>query len=110
MYPNTKKQLKEEEYDYKKIFPSYFGVANTKLYIEKMCKFYSSISNTKYSVIRHSNIYGPYDKFDTEKSHFIGSSKFKVFDKKNKVKIFGKGNEKRDYLHVDDLMSLFSNH
>ena len=105
MYPNTKKQLKEEEYDYKKIFPSYFGVANTKLYIEKMCKFYSSISNTKYSVIRHSNIYGPYDKFDTEKSHFIGSSISKAFDKKNKVKIFGKGNEKRDYLHVDDLMS-----
>ena len=36
MYPNTKKQLKTEEYDYKKIFPSYFGVANTKLYIEKI--------------------------------------------------------------------------
>ena len=105
MYPNSTKHLKETEFSYDKIFPSYYGVANTKLYIEKMCKFYSSISDIKFSVIRHSNIYGPYDKFDTEKSHFIGSSISKVFSDKKIININGLGNEKRDYLYVVDLMN-----
>jgi nucleoside-diphosphate-sugar epimerase len=44
--------------------PRYFGVAHTKMYIEKMAEFYSRIGETKFTVIRHSNIYGPHDKFD----------------------------------------------
>ena len=32
MYPNSTKHLKETEFSYDKIFPSYYGVANTKLY------------------------------------------------------------------------------
>ena len=104
MYPNSKKYLTETQFNYDKIFPSYYGVANTKLYIEKMCSFYSSISDIKFSIVRHSNIYGPYDKFDTEKSHFIGSSISKVFSEKETININGLGNEKRDYLYVEDLM------
>ena len=49
------------------IINKYFGVGWTKIYIEKLCEFYSNISNTKFTIIRHSNIYGPYDKFDLEK-------------------------------------------
>ncbi len=104
MYKNSKKNLSENEVDEKKIFSNYYGVASTKLYIEKMCKFYSNISKTKFSIIRHSNIYGPNDKFDLNKGHFIGSSIVKVFNpKKNDVKICGKGNEKRDFLFIEDL-------
>ena len=40
-----------------------------KVYIEKWDFF--KISNTKFTVIRHSNIYGPYDKFDLHKSTFL---------------------------------------
>ena len=47
-----------------------------------MCNFYSKISNIKFSVVRHSNIYGPYDKFSLSKGHFIGSSIKKAFLKK----------------------------
>ena len=39
------------------IYPNYFGVGWTKVYIEKMCQFYSRISKTKFTVIRHSNIW-----------------------------------------------------
>ena len=103
MYKNSKRNLSENEVDEKKIFSSYYGVANTKLYIEKICKFYSTISKTKFSIVRHSNIYGPNDKFDLNKGHFIGSSIHKIFKQKdNIVKIFGKGNEKRDFLFVED--------
>ena len=109
MYKNSKKNLSENEVDEKKIFPNYYGVAHTKLYIEKICKFYSNISKTKFSIIRHSNIYGPNDKFDLNKGHFIGSSIIKVFNRKEGVvKIFGKGNEKRDFLFVEDLNRFIS--
>ncbi len=106
MYKNSKKSLKENQVEENKIFKSYYGVGHTKLYVEKMCKFFSDISNIKFTIIRHSNIYGPHDKFDEKKGHFIGSSIYKIFNKKNKViKIFGKGNEMRDFLYIDDLTS-----
>lgn len=104
MYGNSKRYLDEKEVYENKIFKSYYGVANTKLYIEKMCKFFSNISNIKFSIIRHSNIYGPHDKFDIEKGHFIGSSIKKIFDKSNEFKMYGKGMEKRDFLYIDDLL------
>jgi len=109
MYGNSDKQLSEMEVDEKKIFPKYYGVANTKLYIEKMCKFYSSISKTKFTIIRHSNLYGPHDKYDLKNGHFLASSISKVLDnKKTFVSIFGKGNEKRDFLYVGDFVNFVS--
>ena len=108
MYKNSETPLNETDVDNTKIFDGYFGVANTKLYIEKMCEFYSKISDTKFSIIRHSNLYGPYDKYDLNKGHFIGSSVVKIFDKK-KIKIFGEGNEKRDYLYIEDFIRMVKN-
>jgi nucleoside-diphosphate-sugar epimerase len=109
MYKNSKKTLSENQVEEDKIYPNYYGVANTKLYIEKICKFYSSISKTKFSILRHSNIYGPYDKFNLEKGHFLSSSIFKVLKQKSdKVYIFGSGKEKRDFLHVNDLMNIIN--
>ena len=56
---------------------NYFGVGNTKVYIEKMCKFYSELG-LKTTAIRHSNVFGPYDKFDLDKSHVLGATIRKV--------------------------------
>lgn len=106
MYPDSKIKCNEKMVDESKIFNPYFGAAITKLYIEKLCLFFSKICKTKFSIIRHSNIYGPFDKFDIQNGHFIGSSFKKILSRKiNSISIFGKGNEKRDYLYVDDLIS-----
>ena len=102
----SKTKCKENMVDENKIYIPYFGAAITKLYIEKLCLFFSRICNTKFSIIRHSNIYGPYDKFDIKNGHFIGSSFKKILSKKIKsISIFGQGTEKRDYLYVDDLIT-----
>lgn len=82
----------------------YFGVGWTKVYIEKMCEFYSKLGRTKHTVIRHSNIYGPYDKFDLEKSHVFGATMTKVLQSRGKVTVWGEGREERDFLYVDDLV------
>lgn len=106
MLKSQKKPQTEKEFNLNnKIYPNYFGVGWTKIFIEKQCEFYSKISNTKFTVIRHSNIYGPHDKFDLEKSHFFGATINKVLNNKNgKIIVWGKGNEERDILYIDDLV------
>ena len=71
-----------------------------------MCEFYSKMCDTKFSVIRHSNIYGPWDKFDLKRSHVMGATITKVLDAKEEIEVWGKGIELRDLLYVDDLVDL----
>ena len=108
MYQSSEVAVKETDFDAnKEMYPSYFGVGWTKVYIEKMCEFYSRIGNTKYTVIRHSNIYGPYDKFDLEKSHVFGATMTKVMTANDggKIVVWGTGEEERDLLYISDLVS-----
>jgi len=111
MYQSSDFPIKETDFDANDdIYPSYFGGAWTKVYNEKMCEFYSQIGTTKYTVVRHSNIYGPYDKFDLEKSHVFGATITKVMTTMNGREIFvwGPGNEERDLLYVSDLVDFIS--
>ncbi len=107
MYQSKNEPVKESDFDAnKEIFPSYFGVGWTKVYLEKMCEFYSRIGDTKYTVIRHSNIYGPHDKFDLERSHVFGATMTKVItaNEGEKIVVWGSGEEQRDLLYVSDLV------
>jgi len=100
------KQSEESFSEYSHIYPKYFGLASTKIYIEKLCEFYSSLSETKFTVIRHSNIYGPWDKFDLARSHVMGATITKILTAKKDIVIWGNGTEIRDFLFVDDLVDL----
>ena len=105
MYRSSQKTLKEQDLNLNdKIYPKYFGGAWMKVYMEKMSEFFSNISKIKFTIIRHSNLYGPFDKFDLKKSHVFGATINKVLNSKNTLKILGKGNEKRDLLYVDDFV------
>lgn len=105
MYPSGHFPLKETDINLHAELGKYFGAGWTKIYIEKMCEFYSRLGRTKYTVIRHSNIYGPHDKFDLEKSHVFGATITKVLSSANsQISVWGTGEEKRDLLYVDDLV------
>ena len=106
MLQSSELAQKEDDYDANlDLHPRYFGVGHTKLYMEKMCDFYSRIGDTKYTVIRHTNIYGPHDKFDLEKSHVFGATLTKVLSNNDgQITVWGTGEEERDLLYVDDLV------
>ena len=106
MYPSSLIPLKETAFKADTdIHRSYFGAAWTKVYLEKMAEFFSSMGPTKYTVIRHSNIYGPYDKFDLESSHVFGATINKVMNcKDGQITLWGDGSEERDLLYVTDLV------
>lgn len=106
MYPQSAALATESDFTHE-ITDEYFGAGWTKVYAEKMCEFYSRLGNTRFTVIRHSNIYGPHDKYDFERSHVFGATVAKVMGAKDgKVVIWGDGSEMRDLLYVDDLVAL----
>ena len=106
MYPSSPTPLKETDFTAdKELHAKYFGVGWTKVYLEKMCDFFSRLGTTRYTVLRHSNIYGPHDKFDLEKSHVFGATMTKVLSSTNgKVVVWGEGKEERDLLYISDLI------
>ena len=107
MYQSSKKPLKETDFNPSvDMYPNYFGAGWMKVFVEKMCEFYSKLGRNKYTVVRHSNIYGPNDKFDLKKSHVLAASVNKVINcKNNKVIIWGDGKEERDLLFISDLIN-----
>lgn len=108
MYQSSDSPVKETDFDAnQQVYPSYFGGAWTKVYNEKMCEFYARLGPAKYTVIRHSNIYGPYDKFDLERSHVFGATVTKVMgaEQGGQIVVWGRGEERRDLLYVSDLVA-----
>jgi nucleoside-diphosphate-sugar epimerase len=107
MLQSSERGQTEEDFDANvPIHPRYFGAGWTKVYLEKMSEFYSRIGPTRYTVIRHSNIYGPHDKFDLERSHVFGATVTKVMTARDgRVVVWGSGEEGRDLLYIDDLSS-----
>ncbi len=106
MYPSSDTALKETDFDANApLHPRYFGVGWTKVYVEKMCEFYANLGRTKYTALRHSNIYGAYDKFDLERSHVFGATVTKTMTAADgRIVVWGEGTEGRDLLHADDLV------
>lgn len=105
MYPSSDTALREEDFDANApIYERYFGAGWTKVYLEKMAEFFSSLGATRFTVFRHSNLYGPHDKFDLEKSHVFGATIRKVLDAEDKIAVWGQGREVRDFIHADDMV------
>ncbi|MBF0333396.1 MAG: NAD(P)-dependent oxidoreductase [Alphaproteobacteria bacterium] len=106
MYQSGETPVKETDFDPSDdLYPNYFGAGWTKIYLEKMCEFYARFGRTSFTIARHSNIYGAYDKYDLERSHVFGATVTKVMTAKDgRIVVWGAGEESRDLLHVDDLV------
>jgi GDP-L-fucose synthase len=58
------------------------------------------------AIVRPANVYGPYDKFNSEKSHVFSATITKVMNSKDgKIRIWGDGKEKRDLLYCSDIVN-----
>ena len=65
----------------------YYAVGWMKRYAEILCRTYATkIKNPMPClVVRPSNVYGPGDKFDLEKSHVTAAQIRKVFDRHDPI-------------------------
>jgi nucleoside-diphosphate-sugar epimerase len=75
----------------------------------KMCESYNRQYGTDYRSIMPTNLYGPGDNFHPQNSHVIPALMRRLHEaklaEKPVVVIWGTGNPKREFLHVDDLAS-----
>lgn len=75
----------------------------------KMCESFNKEYGRDYRCIMPSNLYGPGDNFHPLESHVIPGLIYRFhqakINKEDEVIIWGSGNPKREFLHVDDLAS-----
>ncbi|HET6419878.1 MAG TPA: GDP-L-fucose synthase [Geobacteraceae bacterium] len=108
IYPKLAPQpLKEEYLLTGPLEPTNDAYAVAKIAGIIMCRSYNRQYGTRYLAAMPTNLYGPNDNFDLEKSHVLPAliRKFheaKLGGEKNVV-VWGTGTPKREFLHVDDL-------
>jgi GDP-L-fucose synthase len=72
-----------------------------------MCEAYNRQYGTRFISVMPTNLYGPNDNFDLENSHVLPALIRKFHEAKERgakeVVIWGTGNPKREFLHVDDM-------
>ena len=87
-------------------YEAYFSVGWMKRYGEVLCRIYSEKIKDSMStvVVRPSNVYGPFDKFDFERSHVTAALIRKVVERQNPLEVWGTGEDVRDLIFVDDFV------
>ena len=108
IYPKHAKQpFKENLLLTGKLEPTNEGYALAKISGIKLCEYYSKKYKLNYKCLMPCNLYGPNDRFNDVKSHFIPAilSKLHIAKVKgiNHIKLWGTGNPKREIMFVDDL-------
>lgn len=73
----------------------------------KLCESYNRQYGRDYRSVMPTNLYGPYDNFHPQHSHvipaLIGKFHKAIVNKEPEVTIWGSGNARREFMHVDDL-------
>ena len=109
MYPrDAKNPLKEEMILTGTLEPTNEGYALAKIFSQRLCSYINKERNNKnFKTIITCNLYGKYDKFDSEWGHMIPSVIRKIHDAKLKgdseVTIWGDGKAKREFMFAADL-------
>lgn len=106
-YPETGDRAAVEDDMFRADPPDvYFGVAAMKRAIEMICRTYAEkIADPMQAiVVRPSNVYGPYDKFDFKTSHVTAALIRRVVERHDPIEVWGTGNDVRDLIYIDDFI------
>ena len=110
IYPrNIEKPINESMILKGELEPTNEAYALAKIAVLKLCQYISAENNFyKYKTIIPCNLYGPFDKFDPEKSHMIPSVIRKIHlayaNNEDSVEIWGDGKARREFMYVGDLV------
>ena len=108
IYPKMAEQpIKEESLLTGELEPTNDAYAIAKIAGIKMCQAYNKQYCTNYISVMPTNLYGPNDNFDLEKSHVFPALIRKFHEakinKEAEVVVWGTGTPIREFLYVDDL-------
>jgi GDP-L-fucose synthase len=108
IYPRIAVQpMREEALLTGPLEPTNEPYAMAKIVGIKMCESYNRQYGTDFRSVMPTNIYGPNDNFDLSSSHALPALLRKAhqakLDGSDQLNVWGTGNPKREFLHVDDL-------
>jgi GDP-L-fucose synthase len=106
-YPSTGERGAREEDMFAGDPPDiYFPVGWMKRTGEILCRIYGEKLKQPMAtvVIRPSNVYGPYDKFDFKTSHVTAALIRRVAERQKPLEVWGTGEDVRDLIYIDDFM------
>jgi GDP-L-fucose synthase len=108
IYPRLAPQPMKEEY----LLSGYLEPTNQPYAVAKiagivMCQSYNREYGSAFISVMPTNLYGPNDNFDLQKSHVIPALLRKTHEAHQAgaefVEIWGSGDPRREFLHVDDV-------
>lgn len=106
-YPDAPGEaIKEERMFDGDPYDKYFAVGWSKRFTEKMCEIYATKISRPMTciVLRPTNIYGPWDKYNFGTCHVLPAMIRKFVEKQNPLQIWGDGSETRDFIYVEDMI------
>ena len=104
IYPKFANQpIKEEELMTGALEPSNDAYPTAKIAGIKMCQAYRQQYGFNAISVMPTNLYGPNDNYDLEKSHVLPAMIRKFHEAEDKFNLLGDGSARREFLHVDDL-------
>jgi len=104
--PTADRPVREEEMFDGDPHEVYFAAGWMKRYAEILCRTYAEKIPRPMPtvVVRPSNVYGPYDKFDFAVSHVTAALIRRVVERHRPLEVWGTGEDIRDLIYVDDFI------
>jgi GDP-L-fucose synthase len=108
IYPReAENPLRETQILTGELEPTNEGYALAKLMTARLCDYISREGRHSFKTLLPCNIFGPYDNFDLETSHFLPAMIRKLDDAvtlgRDEVEIWGAGTARREFLFAPDL-------
>jgi GDP-L-fucose synthase len=105
VYQEALYPIRESELDLNQpVYELYEGIGWVYRYLERLAACYYHKRGLPIGVIRTSNIYGPYDRFDDRKSHVLPALIKRALAREIPFTVWGDGETVRDFVYVDDLV------
>lgn len=84
--------------------PTVFSYAYAKRSFAVQIDAYNKQYGTRYNYLIPCNLYGEYDKFDPNHSHYLSDLMRKISQADEEIVLFGTGNPLRQFMHATDLV------
>ena len=104
--PSGERAVREDEFFRGDPYDVYFASGWMKRYTEILCRMYSQKLDHRMPtvVLRPSNVYGPFDKFEPTRSHVTAALVRRVAERQDPLIVWGDGKDVRDVIYIDDFV------
>lgn len=105
-YPESRRPLIEDEFDVGAPPAPYEAVGWMSRYVEQLGRLYATKPARPMTVIalRPTAVFGEHDDFELETCHVLPALVRRVVERQTPLEIRGNGEQRRDWLYVDDLI------